>query len=141
MSSAAASPSRTTITVSVRECRIIAERVLIVAGVPLGAVPPIRDAVIDAELLGLGGMAHLRDDLERLWPADVSPLRYREIASGILDVDCGNRSGLIVAPDIMDLAVAFGHRHGGAVLKLASLFRPQLLMALAVSAHLHDVAL
>jgi hypothetical protein len=142
MSTASLSSSTSeTIAVSVRECRIIAERVLIVAGVPLGAVPAIRDVVVDAEILELGGMAHLRDDFDHLWPAGAGPLRYRETAWGVLEISCSGRSSLTCAPDVLDLAVSFAHRRGRALLEVRKVFRPELLMGLTASAHLHDVVL
>ena len=45
---------------SVREARMIVERILLAAGIPDGFVPAVRDAVVYAQAMGLNGLEILR---------------------------------------------------------------------------------
>ncbi|MHB1570230.1 MAG: hypothetical protein ACYC0H_13640 [Solirubrobacteraceae bacterium] len=127
------------ITVSVREARLVVERFLSVVGVPMGAVVPIRDVVIDAETLGLGALGHLAHRVDER--VALNPVQWSITDGDIVSVDGTGRSALLIAPDLVDLAVARAHRTGRAILDAHGVAEPRLLAALTASAHLYGVDL
>jgi len=127
------------ILVSVREARLVVERFLSVAGIPMGAVAPIRDVVVDAEILGLGALAHLDREFGEI--AAFHPVRWSVEGGGIVSVDGAGISALLVAPDILDLAVATAYRTEAAVVEVRGVSHPRFLAALTASAYLHGVQL
>ena len=127
------------ITVSMREARLVVGRFLSVAGLPMGAVAPVRDVVIDAETLGLGALEHLaRGFAENV---EFRPVQWSTGDGDIVTVDGHGMSALLVAPDLMDLAVARGYRSGSATVEARYISNPGFLAALTASAHLYGVQL
>lgn len=127
------------ILVSVREARLVVERFLSVAGIPMGAVAPIRDVVVDAEILGLGALAHLDGEFGEI--AAFHPVQWSVEGGGVVSVDGSGISALLVAPDILDLAVATAYRTEAAVVEVRGVSHPRFLAALTASAYLHGVQL
>lgn len=127
------------IAVSVREARIVVERFLSVAGVPMGAVAPIRDVVVDAQALGLPALEHLARDFDA--PPEFRPVRWSVADTGTVAVDGHGQSACFVAPDVLDLAVATADRLGASVVEVENVAHPQFLTALSASAHLYGVHL
>jgi hypothetical protein len=130
--------ARGEITVSVREARLVVERFLSVVGVPMGAVAPIRDVVIDAESLGLEALDHLA---HRFGETECRPVRWSVSDDGLVSVDGTGRSALLVSPDLTDLAVARAYQLGTATIEARGLAEPRFLAALTASAHLYGVDL
>jgi hypothetical protein len=127
------------IDVAVREARIVVERFLSVVGVPMGAVAPIRDVIVDAAALGLPALEHLARDFD---PAPgLRPVRWSAPEPGTVAVDGDGQSACLVAPDVLDLAVATAHRAGSAVVEVRNVSHPRFLAALTASAHLYGVHL
>lgn len=127
------------ILVSVREARLVVERFLSVAGIPMGGVAPIRDVVVDAEILGLGALAHLDGEFSEI--AAFHPVHWSVEGGGIVSVDGSGLSALLVAPDILDLAVATAYRTEAAVVEVRGVSHPRFLAALTASAYLYGVQL
>ncbi|WP_299541181.1 hypothetical protein [uncultured Streptomyces sp.] len=97
---------RETLHLSLRELRLITERLLQAQGLALGAVPAVRDLVLHAQAAGLPALQFLAD---RLTAADRAHAGRVEIAAetpGALVVDCLGQSGLVVAPALLDLLQA-----------------------------------
>jgi hypothetical protein len=127
------------IAVSVREARIVVERFLSVVGVPMGAVAPIRDVIVDAQALGLPALEHLGHDLAA--PQAFRAVHWSVADPGTVSVDGHGLSACLVAPDVLDLAVAYAHRLGAAVVEVGNVAHPHFLAALTASAHLYGVHL
>jgi hypothetical protein len=127
------------ISVSVREARIVVERFLTVAGLPMGAVAPIRDVVVDAEILGLRALEHLDREFGEL--AAFHPVRWTDEGAGHVCIDGGDMPALVVAPDVLDLVVAAARRTGAAVADVRDVVEPRFLAALTASAYLYGIQL
>jgi hypothetical protein len=131
-----------TIQLSLRETRVVVERILLVAGLPAGAVAPVRDVILDAEALGLGALTYLRDSLHELEVADAARLTVDGSSTdGLINLDCHDQPAIVMAPAVLDLAVGSVHRHGLAVVRVRNVRHPLLLAGLVGSAERHSVRL
>jgi hypothetical protein len=99
-------------TLSVREVRMITERLLLVAGLPDGLVPAVRDCVLYSQAMGLGGLAALERDFDLLKEARPAALTSVSMASGLCEVDARGQHAWIAAPAVLDLALASARRGG-----------------------------
>ncbi|GAA5051710.1 hypothetical protein HNP84_006399 [Thermocatellispora tengchongensis] len=124
---AAAAPR---LTVSLRETRVLAERNLLLLGVPKGAVPAVRDLVVEAEALGLGGLAFL--DAARDLPGWRPPAL--DEASSPVVVEAHGVPAPYVAPALLDLGMALLRERGGARIEVRDVAVPHLLLALPYAA-------
>jgi hypothetical protein len=91
--------------VSLRECRMVLERLMHVAKLDPGQVATTRDSALYSAMLGLGGFADLRKNIELLlapsqWQVtldqDAQPMR----------IDCSGQHAWIIAPLLSDILVA-----------------------------------
>ncbi|MFC4117680.1 hypothetical protein [Nonomuraea zeae] len=132
---AAAESGGSRLTVSLRETRVLVERILLLLGVPKGAVPAVRDLLVEAEALGLGALAFLDSR------AHPDSWRAAELASNDASNDASNAGGRAVieahgmpapyvAPALLDLGVALLREHGRARIEVRGLSAPQLLPVL-----------
>ena len=104
-------PPGETMALTVREVRMIVERVLLSLRIPDGFVPAVRDCVLYSQIANLGGLAMLGRDCETLRQARTETPRLR--TEGNLQVLNGaNQHAWIVAPAVLDLALASA-RAGG----------------------------
>jgi len=87
---------------SVRETRLMVERIMLLTGLPSGAVHAAREMVIAAEGLGLKGLAHLRDTFETL--RGMQPTQLKLLSE--TELDAQNEHAWSVGPAALDLAVA-----------------------------------
>lgn len=101
-----------TMQLSVREVRMIVERILLAAQVPQGFIPDVRDAVMYSHAMGLGGLSLFH---QRFVAAPSGPLSPLTIDGDALDG--GGNHGWVVAPSAIDFAVA-SHRNGGGTLTI-----------------------
>ncbi|MCB8823223.1 hypothetical protein [Microvirga rosea] len=90
--------------VSLRECRMVLERLMHVAKLDLGQVASTRDSALYSAMLGLGGFASLRKNIQLLraseqWQVtldhDAQPMR----------LDCAGQHAWVIAPLLSDLLV------------------------------------
>lgn len=91
---------------SVREIRMIVERILLTTGLPDGFVPAVRDCVLYSQAMGLGGMATLKRDYEVLKRARPEAMQFVDGSDGRAELDAVNQHAWIVAPNLIDLALA-----------------------------------
>ncbi|MEV0618317.1 hypothetical protein AB0I81_33675 [Nonomuraea sp. NPDC050404] len=114
------------LTVSLRETRVLVERVLLLLGVPKGAVPAVRDLLVEAETLGLGALAFLDSRTRANWQA-------ADLASdddGRAVVEAHGMPAPYVAPALLDLGVALLREHGRARIEVRGLSAPHFLPVL-----------
>jgi hypothetical protein len=100
-----------TMDLSVREVRMIVERILLSLRVPEGFVPAARDCILYSQAQGLGGLAMLKRDMERLRGANPAGMSTTAAPPGPL-LDAAQQHAWIAAPSLLDLALA-GFRTGG----------------------------
>lgn len=132
--SATLDQTETLVDISVREARLVVERLLVVAGFPIGVIPPLRDYILDAQTLGLNALPYLRDHFGVVaGDARRDPLTYDGNAA-VVSVAAGDRSGLSVGPDVLDLAIGTAARWGVSCLHVTDLREARFLDAVVVSA-------
>ncbi|MDX0850311.1 hypothetical protein GOD74_18070 [Sinorhizobium medicae] len=92
-----------TLTVSLREMRMVFERLVQVARVDAGLVPSLRDCALYSAALGLGGFARLLHNLEAVRSANPHVLSLTADGERLI-VDCGGQHAWIAADAVLDLA-------------------------------------
>lgn len=106
--------------VSLRESRLVLERLMQVTRVEPGLVPCLRDCALYSAALGLGGYQELLRHLELLRAASPAGLRILDGADTLVSdrpepgtplVDCAGQHAWIAAPALVDLCVE-RHRRG-----------------------------
>lgn len=102
------------LTVSLRECRMVLERLLQHAGVASGVLPAVRDCALYSAALPVGGFAGLERHLDLLRGAAIKPMRLVD-GGPQLRVDCTGQHGWLVADGLLDLAVDAFRRTGAGV--------------------------
>jgi hypothetical protein len=95
-------------TVSLREMRMVFERLLQVTRIESGLVPALRDCALYSAALGLGGFARLEQTLETIGKADPTALSLDGLA-----IDCGGQHAWLAADAALDVATE-SLRTGGA---------------------------
>jgi hypothetical protein len=95
-------------TVSLREMRMVFERLLQVTRIESGLVPALRDCALYSAALGLGGFASLAQTLEAISKADP-----RALSLDGLTIDCGGQHAWLAADAALDVATE-NLRTGGA---------------------------
>jgi hypothetical protein len=107
---------------SVRECRLILERLLIAAGLGPGEVPAARDALLAAEIHGLGLLEYIHAE-----PLSIpsQPVTYNETSTPVV-VDGAGRLAALLLPALRDIIL----EHGTVQIRVLNVTAPQLLQAL-----------
>ncbi|MFD3608844.1 hypothetical protein ACFWXA_12370 [Streptomyces atroolivaceus] len=95
-----------TVRLSLRELRLITERLLQAQGLALGAVHAVRDLVLHAQAAGLPALQFLSEGLSAADRAGSGRVEIAAEAPGTLVVDCLGQSALVVAPALLDLLQA-----------------------------------
>lgn len=91
----------TTMRVSPREYRLVVERLLQLAGLDRGAVVPLREHVLEAELATGTALRYLLDRFDRI--AETAPVGpVARVVDGELDAD--GAPALLLAPAVLDAA-------------------------------------
>jgi hypothetical protein len=96
--------------VSLRETRMVLERLVQVARVPDGLVASVRDCALYSAALGLGGFDQLEDNLAALNPAYLSQLSLKDE----ITLEVGGLHAWLVTELAVDLAVASVRAGGSA---------------------------
>ncbi|MGW0779442.1 hypothetical protein [Streptomyces sp. NPDC002913] len=95
-----------TLRLSLRELRLVTERLLQAQGLALGAVPAVRDLVLHAQAAGLPALEHLAEGLSDADRAGSGRVEIAAEAPDRLVADCLGQSALVVAPALLDLLQA-----------------------------------
>ncbi|WOH18183.1 hypothetical protein IRJ34_17785 [Paenarthrobacter sp. GOM3] len=107
---------------SVRECRLILERLLVASGALTGEVPAARDALLGAEIHGLGLLR-----LIHAQPLTLAskPVRYDETGPAVVVDGSGSLSALLI-PALRDIIL----ERGTVEISIRNATCPELLQAL-----------
>lgn len=100
--------SRTTdgdVVLSVRETRMIVERILLTLNMPQGFVPAVGNCILYSQALRLGGLAAFQDTMDAIAAGRLDDMTLREDGNG-LTLDGGGNHAWLVANDALDLALA-----------------------------------
>lgn len=111
--------------VSLRELRLVVERIVMLLGVPKGNWVAVREVIVAAEALGLGGLAFLDERPPGGWgsPVITSEEEHRLTVTG---------TGIpapFAAPALVDLAIATMCEYGKAEVRVSGLTDAGLLAA------------
>lgn len=93
-----------TLHVSLRECRMVLERLMHVANLDPGQVVSARECALYSAALGLGGFASLRANIDQLKVARDWAVNLGENEQS-LKIDCAGQHAWIIAPLLADLLV------------------------------------
>lgn len=115
---------------TLREARMIVDRILLQTQVPAGSIPTVRDTILYAEAAGLPALKHLHDRIEELKAMNLRRLLLLGAEAGELALDAQGEHAFGVAPALLDLAVAEARRHGKAVIRVTNLGAPEFLAGL-----------
>lgn len=107
---------------SVRECRLILERLLVAAGLAPGEVPAAGDALLAAEIHGLRLLEYLHTEPLTIPTQAVS---YNESTSTV-SVDGAGRLAALLLPALRDIIL----EHGTVQIPVRNVTAPQLLQAI-----------
>lgn len=99
------------VTLSVRETRMIVERILLTTGLPDGFVPAVGNCILYSQALRLGGLAAFAMSIDTIAAARLADIALVE-EQGACILDAGRNHAWLVANDVLDLAVA-EYRRGG----------------------------
>lgn len=123
------------LTISLREARLICERLVQAAGAPPGLLIAARDAAVAAALATPDGFAALSAWLDALRNSAPQPLTLAG-QDGALVVACGGQHAFYCAETLLDLAVDADRRHAGTILA-TGVGSPTALAGLTVLAERH----
>lgn len=128
----------TGVVLSVRETRMIVERILLTTGLPDGFVPAAGNCVLYSQALGLGGLAALETVLDDLKGADCTALRLVEDRPETSALDGGGLHAWLIANDALELALA-RHRAGAVgQVEVRNVSSPDELLVMEGLAYRHD---
>jgi hypothetical protein len=122
--------------VSLRESRMVLERLVQVARVPEGMVPSLRDCALYSAALGLGGFEELLQNLELIKAPDLSRLSIDDDST----LDAGGLHAWLIAETALDLATASRRVGGKGHVRISNLLRPKELGVAAGFAARYDFA-
>lgn len=120
-------------TISLRESRMVLERLMQVARVPEGLVASLRDCALYSAALQLGGFPALKQNLQAL--NGVNPSRMT--LSGAYTLDAAGLHAWFVAEAATDLAVSAVRNGGANAVSVANVMHPDELGVVAAFAHSH----
>lgn len=112
--------------VSLRECRLVFERLMQVARVDAGLVPALRDCALFSAAIGSDGFAGLPCHLELLARDETANLRLDD-SGAEPRVDCDGQHAWLVADTLLDLLADEYKRHGKASLVVENVGEEQEL--------------
>lgn len=112
MNRASASDHQGMIALSVREMRMIVERLLLLTRMPAEFVPAIRDCALYSQAGGLAGLAALHDHFEMFVAADPGAIQIAAATKDRIVLDCSGQHAWVAAHSVLECALDL-HRNGG----------------------------
>ncbi len=125
------------IDLSVREARMLVDRILLTCGVSAGYLHGVRECILTSQSLRLGGFARLIDISDELRMDGLAALRVVEDRDGGLDVDGGGIHAWMLVPALVDLAVEGARLAGASRITVANVTAIDELQTIAALAHRH----
>lgn len=133
------SPTACTLQVSLRECRLVFERLMQVIRMEPGMVPALRDCALYSAALGLGGFGELQRHLKLLESSAAQALSLTH-EGAVKRLDCSGEHAWRVADTALDVLADDFKRDGQAHLLVINVLEPrelQVIEALAERYGLH----
>lgn len=121
------------ITLSVRETRMIVERILLSLGLTAGLVPAISNAILYSQTIGLSGLAGFERAIDALKAAQLDAIRMVDDKK----LDAGGQHAWLLADDVLDLALAQYRMHGAGEITVSRVADAAELRVIAALAERH----
>ncbi|QDY99160.1 hypothetical protein FQ775_01555 [Nitratireductor mangrovi] len=116
-----------TIHVSVREGRLVVDRVLLTLAIPAGYIPAVREVILTSESLGLGGFGHLLQAVDSVAEPFLDAVTVQETPDRGIRIDGGEIHAWMLAPTAIDLLVDQARRSGTSTISLTGIREPREL--------------
>jgi hypothetical protein len=110
---------------SLRECRMVLERLVLIERLDPGLTPAVRDCAMYSAFHH-GGFGHVRATIEGLRATAGGTASLRERADG-LEVDCAGAHAWLVAATLLDLLVDLDRRGARGVVEAVNVTAPEEL--------------
>ena len=123
------------LTISLREARLILERLVQAAGAPPGMLISARDVAVAVAVATPAGFAAMPEWIAALRNSFPRPLAITKDGDTFV-VDCGGQHAFYCAEALLDLAVDADRRNAGAI-RASGIGAPSALAALTVLAERH----
>ena len=123
-----------TINVSVREGRLVVDRVLLTLDIPAGYVPAVREVILTSQSLGLGGFGHLLVCADSIAEPYLNTVTVRDAPDKIFRIEGHGIHAWMLVPTIIDLLVDQARRSGSATMVLAGVRKPRELKVMSALA-------
>jgi hypothetical protein len=120
---------------TLRELRLILERLVQAAGVPSGALASVRDCAVCSAALPGPGLAAIGRQIERLRDSRVGPLRQDDAGP----VDCAGQHAWMVAEALLDLGIDGLRRTGAGHVRAVNVDQAAELRVVAGLAERHGL--
>lgn len=130
----------TELRLSLREIRLIIERLVQAAGVPPGLLFAARDAAVISAVLPVAGFANLSAEIATLAASTAKSVKLSESEDGVLQVDVADQHPWLVAEALLDLAVERFRLTGHGELLVHGAMSPRELGVVAGLAEKHGLA-
>jgi hypothetical protein len=129
------SPTTSTLQASLRECRMVLERLVLIERLDPGLTPAVRDCALFSAF-HRRGFDHVRPAIESLRATVGRPPVLREHANH-LEVDCGGAHAWLVADALTDLAVDLFRRGRPATVEASNVVAPDELAVIPYLGEAH----
>jgi len=128
-----------TLLLSLRECRLILERLVQAAGVPTALLHAVRDCALYSAILPGPGFAAMTGHLEQLRGSKPLPLGLTETSDRLI-VDANGQHAWYAAHAVLDLAIERYRLTGTGAVAVKNLAEPDELRVVAGLAEHHGLA-
>ncbi|MGE3371469.1 MAG: hypothetical protein AB7I79_22215 [Rhizobiaceae bacterium] len=124
---------------SLRECRLVLERIMQHSGVHPGLLPAARDSALYSEAMGLGGLAAVRRYVAAPGWNQCKPLDITDDGDGTR-VHCRGQHAWLVAEAVADILCDELRRKGNGKITILGVTQPDELPVVAAAAERHSIA-
>ncbi len=126
-----------TLTVSLRESRLVLDRLLLQTALPPGYNSAVRECILMSEAMGLGGYAALQKNFDTLRHANPLALALTHVQRNgetALSVSCGGQHAWVAGQILLDLLVDLACNDDGSLLLVEDIAAPAELAVLSALA-------
>lgn len=116
--------------ISVRESKLVVERLLLLTGLDRRMVPKVRDFIVASELVGSGALQFFKDEMLEIEDLETPRLQVVSDSPERVVIDCGGQFAPVIGPVVLNLMSARASRDGALAIQLQNVRHPRLLNGL-----------
>lgn len=124
------SHNQDTVLLSVRETRLIVERILLLTDLPKGSVVATRELILAGQGVGKPALSHLLSHFEPLRSMDPARLNLKSEGAARSSFDADGQHAWAVGPTLLDLAIDLARSRGEGEVVATNVREPVFLDAL-----------